>query len=767
MLIVLLNACNSTRYVPKDEYLLNSSHISIDNRDVSKEQLSPYIRQKPNKKILGFIRFHLWLYNKSDLEKDNKWNNWLRKNGEEPVIWQQSMTNRSREQLSLSLKNRGYYYVRVTDTVKLKKKKADVFYNIHTGWAYTVEKIKYSIPDSSIARLILADTIHTLLRRGMPFDSDILAKERKRIETHLKDNGYYSFGEEFISYSADTLNRKVVLELNVRNHTEQTEDNRLIETPYPQYRIRRLTVNANLSMQNLSERTSNPPDATADTLTQKTADFIIPRQFPVKSSTIAQSLYISPDSLYRISHVNQTYQHLVDLRNFQQVSFEFSEPFRQNDSLIRDLDCQIHLLPFEKQSFTIEPEITNSDGNLGGGINLSYQNRSLFYHAEIFDLKLKGMIEAVSTTQSALRFKTAMEYEAEVSLNIPKFLLSMQPERFIRRYNPKTVFSVLYNYQRRPYYTRSVFSTSMGYNWRGSEIISHVVRPVDINYVQLKNVDSKYAAYLEKYPYLKNSYQTHMVVSSNYTFTRDLQQVKKDDFLFIRTSFETAGLLLNTFVKMSAGDKQKPYQFLDNTYSQFIKGDVDLRYYYTVNANNRIVTRLFAGIGLPYGNSRTGSDDGQFMASMPFEKKYFAGGTKSMRGWRLRSLGPGSFVDSVSIAAYPNNTGDIKLETNIEYRFKLVWVMEGALFLDAGNVWDTRRDDTRVGANFDFKRFYREIALNTGFGLRFDFTYFIFSADLGMKLFDPANNRGWIFRSKPERGRIRDFNISIGFGYPF
>jgi outer membrane protein assembly factor BamA len=763
-----LNACHPTKYVPQNEYLLRAYEVELDNKNVKKEQVTPYIRQKPNKKIIG-MRFHLWLYNKSKLEKDNGWNRWLRKNGEEPVIWQQNLTDLSKEQLVLRLRNQGYYYAQVSDTVILKKKNADVHYRIKTGWPYVVSKLSYVIPDTAIARLILQDTVNTLIKPGMLFDAGILGNERKRVENNLKENGYYSFSEEFITYPADTAhkNRTVSLEMNVRPHREQTEDNQLIETPYPQFTVRSLTVNASLSMQNLMDESAN---VVVDTLHVGKIQFLMPPLFPVKASTIAQSMFIYPGSLYKISRVNRTYQYLQSLRNFRQVSIEFTEPPGQNSSLMRELDCRINLLPFLRQGYKVEMEGTNSDGNLGGGISLLYQNRSLFGRAEIFDMHLRGMIEAVSTTQSAFQFKTTMEYEAEATLNIPKFLLPVQLPWFVRRYNPKTAFSILYNYQRRPQYTRSVFSTSMGYNWRGSNIISHTIRPVDVNYVQLDNVNDQYNEYLEWYPYLKNSYQTHMVVSSNYTFIRDLRQIKKDDFLFIRTNFETAGLLLNTIFKMtdrSNNQTDKPYEILNNPYSQFVKGDVDLRYYYTINGNNRLVGRFFTGVGWPYGNSKTMTEDGHKLASMPFEKKYFSGGANSLRGWRLRSLGPGSFKDSISIASYPNNTGDIKLEANLEYRFKLVWVIEGAFFVDAGNVWDAHKDDKRVGADFDFKRFYREIAVDAGIGFRFDFTYFVLSIDTGMKLHDPAGYRGWVFNSIPERGRIRDFNLSIGIGYPF
>jgi hypothetical protein len=351
-------------------------------------------------------------------------------------------------------------------------------------------------------------------------------------------------------------------------------------------------------------------------------------------------------------------------------------------------------------------------------------------------------------------------------------LLPFRSNRFIKQYNPKTVFSILYNYQQYPeYYVRTVFNASVGYNWKGSEVISHTVRPLDVNFVKLPFINDDFEQKLEIYPYLKNSYQQHMVVSSSYGFVWDLRQAGRENYFFVRTNAEMAGLLLNTFFKMAGKPSaDAPYKIMDNAFSQFVKSDIDMRYYYTINGNNKLVGRIFVGVGWPYGNSATAGDGEASVASMPFEKKYYVGGANSIRGWRLRSLGPGSHRDTSSITAYPNNTGDIKLEANIEYRFKLIGRMDGALFMDAGNVWDTHKDKDREGADFSFDRFYREIALSGGAGLRFDFNYFILRADVGMKLHDPAGNGRWVFSPKPDGGKRvsrEDFCLSIGIDYPF
>jgi len=391
------------------------------------------------------------------------------------------------------------------------------------------------------------------------------------------------------------------------------------------------------------------------------------------------------------------------------------------------------------------------------------------------------LVEAVSSNKSVfgdLGWK--MEYEAEVTLNIPKLILPFfSTNTFSRKYNPNTAFSILYNYQQYPdYYLRTVFNTSFGYNWRGSDIISHLVKPLDVNFIQLpsKYLSETFKSNLDRFPYLKNSYQSHMVVSSSYTFVRDMRLLNRKNFFFVRTNIETAGLLLDAAYRLSGQTKEQgqPYKMFGNDFSQFVKGDIDLRYYHSIYGNNQMVTRFFAGVGLPYGNARTTvtNADGlsKTVVAMPFEKKYYSGGANSIRGWRLRSLGPGSYKDTISFSSYPNNTGDIKLEANLEYRFKLVWLIEGALFMDAGNVWDTQKDDDRPGANFSFDRFYREIAVSGGFGFRFDFKYVIIRTDLGMKLHDPAGAGRWTFTPRPNGNRRitwDDFCLSFAIGYPF
>jgi outer membrane protein assembly factor BamA len=522
----------------------------------------------------------------------------------------------------------------------------------------------------------------------------------------------------------------------------------------------------------------------SDTVRYGGIDFIIPQGFPVSASAIRNATFIFPDSLFRVSNVNRTYQHLNGLRNFQLITQEFTEIPDQTGLLERELDCVINLLPLFQQSYSLEFEGTYSERNLGGGARLTYHNRSLFGNAEFFNLRLRGFFETVPNQRRFFDFRSKLEYEAEASLNIPKFLLPIRSglsNRFTQNYNPSTTISMSYSYQQYPeYYVRTVFNTSFGYNWRGSVVNSHLVKPIDIIFVRLPEdyLRPDFLERLERFPSLRNSFRSHMIVSSNYTFVRDMRLMtpRRTNSFFTRFNIESAGLLLNAAYRISdqPKDSRGSYQMFGNNFSQFIKGDIDLRYYYTINGNNRMVFRTFAGMGIPYGNSKItiANADGETfntttIAAMPYEKKFHSGGANSMRGWRLRSLGPGSYEDEL-FTDYPNSTGDIKLEANLEYRFNLVWKMEGALFMDAGNVWDSRKDSDRPGANFSFDRFYREIALSGGLGLRFDFDFFIIRADLGMKMYNPVGNGRWVFNSTTNVRRLRDeFCLNIAIGYPF
>jgi hypothetical protein len=463
-----------------------------------------------------------------------------------------------------------------------------------------------------------------------------------------------------------------------------------------------------------------------------------------------------------VSNTEQTKAHLLSMKAYRLVNISYNELSELVNSPYSEklLDCNIQLTILSQQSFKIELEGTNSAGNLGGALNLIYQHKNLFHGAELFSMKLKGAYEAYTQPDSTL--SSTQEYGFETSLRIPKFLIPfLRSEGFIKKYNPSTTILASYNYQALPFYTRTMANATFGYNWKGGDYKEHIVNPLQLNLIKLLSIDPLFAARIDTSSYLAYSYKNVMILGGNYSFIFNNQKIKKSkDFWFLRINAETAGNMLGLVKKISgAKTTNGSYNVLGQPFAQYIRTDMDLRYNYTFNDVSSIVYRLFAGIGVPYGNSR----------ALPFEKQYFSGGANGIRAWQVRSVGPGSYIPKSN--TFLNQTGDIKLEANAEYRFKLFWILEGSLFLDAGNIWTYYDDKSRPGSQFAFNKFYKDLAVGMGTGFRFDFKFVIGRVDLGMKLRNPcdpslANGSKWIIARRPYNFR-NDFAIVLGIGYPF
>lgn len=751
----LLTSCGSTKYVPADNYLLDKYTVKSNDSRISKDELSGYIRQKPNKKILG-LKFHLSVYNLSG-EKDNWWNRWLRTIGEEPVILDPYQTKKTAAQLELYYRNKGYFNSIVRDSTGYRRKKARVIYELELNDPYRIRSVKYQFEDLGLKDHILADTAASLLKINELFDVDVLSAERERIEKNLKNKGYYNFSKEFIFFEADSANsnRRVDLTLVVKKYRYFREEGVFVEIPHPVYRIGKVNIISDY----------NPREALADSgiyfsgLDSLVTDSILilyRSRLNVKPGVILSSNYVIPGEIYRLNNISQTYRNLSSLQLFRMVAMDFAEEKETGSDEVRTLNCMIRLTPFTLQSYAVELEGTNSSGNIGGGGNFVYQHRNLFRGAENFDLRFKGAIETLKKSTTG-DFGNMIELGTEASLNIPKFLLPFKTEQFIKKFNPRTTLKLAYNYQRRPDYTRTVANASFGYVWRGNRYLTHIINPIELNLVKIPYKSPDFIDWLEG-RYIFYSYQPHLVSVSSYSLVFTNQNLQKNtDFLYFRLNTESAGNILYGLHQASAAEKvEGSYELFNTEFAQYIRGDIDIRVYNIINPYNSIVYRFFAGAGLPYSNS----------TALPFEKKYFSGGANSIRAWQVRNLGPGSYRELTS-GTYFNQTADIKLEANIEYRFKLFWVLEGALFADAGNIWAINRNDDREGALFKPGEFYKDIALGTGFGTRFDFSFFIFRLDLGIKTHDPSSPPGqkWIPGNRPLRRD--DFVLNLGIGYPF
>ncbi len=779
ILVTFITSCNPTKYVPDNKYLIKKLTIDIDNRKIEKKDLENYIKQKPNKKILGF-RFHLKIYNLSNIDKNNGFNLWLRRIGEEPIILDEYLARKSADQLNLYLKNKGYYNAKVVDTIIYKKKKALIKYSIKTNEPYIINQINYKIEDTLLTQKILKDTLNSLIKKNAIFDVDILEKERKRIEEYIRKQGYYDFVKQYIYFEADTSlkNNAVNLSIGIKKYSLINENEKIIYTNHKLYKINNIYINPNYQPKMLVPN-KGFIEGLIDTINYKGINFIIYNEYPFNKVILSQSIYIENGDLFNPIAINNTYSHLSSLKLYKLIDIQFKKNskidyFNPNDTAM--LDCYINMTPAKSQSYSIEIEGTNSSGNIGGATNFIYQHKTLLNSYEELNIKFHGALESLIDT---FEFNNAIELGCEARLNIHKFWLPFPTEQFIKKFNPKTSFALSYNYQKRPNYSGNIGNFEFGYVWQGNSFLTHALNPVEFNIVNIKK--SSYFEEQIKNTYLEHSYKNHLVTVTSYTLIFNNQNLRKiNNSIFIRYKIESAGNILWAFNKLTGKPQNEKYKLFGTDFSQFIKNDFETRYYNYIDENQKIAYRFFCGIGLPYGNSEV----------LPFEKKYFSGGANSIRAWKMRTVGPGS--DKIKVHTdYPNQSADIKLEANVEYRFKMIWIMEGALFIDAGNIWvfPTKKIKENDGSNiedselssiintpdealFKFNKFYKDIAIGTGFGLRFDFSFFIFRLDLGIKLRDPAfrlpsdpDPNKWILTNKSYINNKT--NLTLGIGYPF
>ena len=763
ILVLITSSCSPTKYVPEGESLLNDNHVHVNKEGIKKSDLLPYIKQKPNKRIFG-TRFYLGLYNLSNINKQKWPHKWLREIGEEPVVFDPYSANKSRDQIKSYVASKGYFDSQVTDTIKTADRRSEVYYNINLQPVYKIHKLYYEIADSNIKKLVYFDSSNCVIERGKPYDVDMLQAELSRFQRFVRDQGFYEFSGEHIYFRVDSTigNRQVDINYCIKNFAQIDDLSRIKLVPHTIYRVKNIYIYTDFVPKEALER-GDAYIKSLDTTNYKGYYFISPRgKLDVKYDLIIRSLYMKPGSVYNLSNTEQTQTHLLSLKVYRLVNIIYNNLNEPGNSGYSEmlLDCNIQLTLLSQQSFKVELEGTNSAGNLGGALNLIYQHKNLFHGAELFSMKLKGAYETYTQPDSSL--SSSQEFGFETSLRLPKFLLPiLKTDNFVKKYNPSTTILASYNYQALPFYTRTMANATFGYSWKAGSYKEHIVNPLQLNVVRLLSIDPTFAARIDSSSYLAYSYKNVMVLGGNYSFIFNNQKIKKArHFWFLRINAETAGNMLALYEKLSGANKTNgSYNVLGQPFAQYVRTDIDLRFNYIFNDVSSIVYRGFLGVGVPYGNSK----------ALPFEKQYFSGGANGMRAWQVRSLGPGSYVPPTT--TFLNQTGDIKLEANAEYRFKLFWILEGALFLDAGNIWNFYDDISRPGSQFKINTFYKDIAVGTGTGFRFDFKFVIGRVDLGMKLRNPCDptlvdGSKWIFLRRPYNFK-NDFAIVLGIGYPF
>lgn len=766
--LLLVSSCSTTKYVPDGNYLLNKVDIEVEDNVVNTNELTPYLRQRPNFKAFGLFRIHLGVYNLSGRDSSKKINRKLKEIGEAPVLYDPFLTFQSEKELQKYMKTKGYMHAEVSSSYKkVKDKKIDVSYKIVPNKPYRIREIENNFTtDPEIDSLLKTRNgyLNTKLKKGGLFDIDMMDDERERISSFLRRRGYYHFNKEYISFTADSSlgTHEVNLKMILKPYTEITPDGTEVEKKHQRYKIR----NINITTYNGST-TNSGNVGELDTLMYNEHITIYSNGKPlIQPHILEEYLRILPNSMYSDFMVERTYSRFNSLNILKTSNIKFHDLHNGQN----ELDCDITLYSAKPQSLSAELVGTNSSGDLGYEGNIGYAHKNVFRGSETFSIKAKYAQEAYSGASfSEIFSKYVLDFGGEVSLDIPRFIFPFLKSNFKRRIDASTQFKINYNYQIRPNtYKRTSISTGMKYMWNYRRYYRYTIDLIDLNYINITTDSSFNATYSgNKYSVLRESYSDHFIMSTGFSITFNNQlSAQRPNKTYYKASIETAGNILYGINKLAKSDKNSDgqYEVGNIPYSQYVKGELDYAYNQKLDERNHMVYHIGIGIAFPYGNASV----------IPFEKRFFGGGANGIRGWSVRNLGPGAYTSS----AYDENgkeikndqdfvkqTGDIKLLMNIEYRTKLFWKLEAAAFIDAGNIWTIKDYEAQPLGQFRFNSFYRQIALAYGLGLRFDFSYFLIRFDLGAKAYDPAKvaNR-WRFNDMTWK---EDCAFHFAIGYPF
>lgn len=726
--VVLLTSCAETKYVPDGSYLLDDVKVVVDgkhkDKNISAATMRSYVRQQGNVKWFSLLKLPLGLYSLSGRDSTRWYNKLLKTLGEPPVLFDSLQANRTVGELQQMLNNYGYMDSRVELWTRAKGRKKSAIYKVYPGESYRIGRLDYVINDPHIKEeLRLDDPRNWGLKPGSQFSVDELDKERKRITKQLNDIGYYRFHKDFISYEADTLggghsvNLKLILGLN---RTAANSD-----TLHTRYRIRRV-----------------------DFVSGDKNDSVL----HLRRKVLTESTYIRENAYYSGSDLQNTYNHFGRLGAVKYTNIQFRE---LPDTAL--LDCRIQLQTNKPSTVSFQPEGTNTAGDLGAAATLTYQNRNLFRGAENLTIELRGAYEAIEGLEGYSN-QDFVEYSLETRLKFPRFIMPFVNAETRRRINATSEVSLLYDMQDRPEFHRRLWSAAWRYRWAlPGNRYQYQLDLIDINYVLMPWISETFKTlYLDdvssRNAILRYNYQNLFITKTGFGFAYNNGKTA------LKTNIETAGNIFNLASGLTDASKNAEGQYMvfNVAYAQYVKADIDLTRVFQLDYSNQLVFHLGLGIAYPYGNS----------TQLPFEKRYFSGGANSLRGWAVRSIGPGRYKGRDGRIDFINQTGDMKLDLNAEYRTHLFWKLDGALFVDAGNIWTLRDYPGQPDGQFSLRNLPSQIAANYGLGFRFNFDYFIVRFDLGMKAVNPAFDEDEHYPLLHPRFS-RDFAFHFAVGLPF
>tara|TARA_A200000113_G_scaffold222434_1_gene236035 strand:- start:39 stop:2507 length:2469 start_codon:yes stop_codon:yes gene_type:complete len=803
LFIFIFGSCSITKHVPEDEFLLRKVKIEFLNSNnsntISKEELYDLLLQKPNRKVFSNFRFYLRLYNLSNQQridqkivkkqiKIDKINlkikqqnrsslildsNYIQKplkerklafgeriqnTGEAPVIYSALKLNRTKEQLKKYLFNKGYFKNEITDsTTVLDNGQIDIQYFIHLREPMYLSSIKYKCPEILISSYLDSIESNSFLKKGAIFDTDNLVKERNRINEFLTNSGFYNFNKEFIYFDIDTnyVSKTVDITLGIQNYKKIDKiNNSFKDLTHKQFKISKVNIQ-------IGDSSKFNNIAKLDSIENSFFKIVNYQPINFKSKVFKNSIFFKKDDYYKKSVAQQTYRSLISLGLFKYVNISF-------DTLTDNkLVGNIELTPSKTQNISLSLDGTNNERLFGFQGGIDYFNNNLFHGGEKILISLKSSFEIqlllTDSKETGISNKpNTTEFGPEFHFYLPKYLLINKIGNLRKHINPVTEFTGAFNIQDRPDYYRRNQELSFGWVFHENKTTTWHINPLLISIVDIE-INSDFQNQIESYndQYILSSFQDHVVAGGVFSFEYNGQNLSyNSNSLYLKTTFESAGGTLFNFHELINKDKNTltdSYDFLGIRYAHFQKATLDLRYYQGLSDRSKIVYRIYSGVGIPKKNL---SD------ALPFEKSFFAGGSNSLRAWRARSLGPGSYFED---STRYDKIGDIKFEGNVEARFPISKWIEGAFFVDFGNIWLIGYDSLRPEGKFNWNNVLDDIAIGTGFGLRLNFEFFILRADLAIPFKNPGipkDNNQWIFKSEKRDDHFSPL-LNLGIGYPF
>lgn len=770
--LLLLAACKSTYFVPDDQFLLQKNKVELayqDNIDV--EELQMYVKQKPNKAIFfNLWRVYLTSYNFLHNKKDNTQEFQEKKHGffgrlrlksvealgEAPVIFDSTKIAYSVLQMQTFLRNKGYYNSKInTEVIHNKKKKVKVIYRVLLGKPYKVKNITIDAPLPHLTSLIKQDSNNLPLKNGSLFDVNVLNNERLYISNLVQNRGYYDFNEYYVRYKVDTTlgNHLVNITIVIDNPLVQKENSdSLAVGKHLRYRIRNIYVQPDFNANNPNLLPTDTLVVLGDISRSRRSwkldttmiSFIYRDSLKYKTTPICKAIYFKQNKFYRIANHQETYHQLNNLGIFNYIKIDYKKI--SNDTVPK-MDVYIKMNSKKRHSISLEGQVTFREGFGGGGI-IVYKTKNPFRGLEQLEFRVRAFAENVKNAATN-QYIIGTDIGPQLSLRVPSLLFFPKlSQSLIKGSYPKTTVSSYFNYQNREEYRRWVFGLSNTYELTETKFKSHKfsfpewsVSYIDKSSPILKEINSIS-------PRLAASFRDYINAGIKYSYI--FNESTTNDAKHPRLLYANAnitGLLGSLLSPTNIFDKDSTGAMLLGgiRYSKFFKVDADFRKYYNVGVEKQLIFRSYAGLAIPFGKGEI---------AVPFDKLYFTGGANGVRGWKIRTLGPGSSVDTTNI----DKLGEIKIELNAEYRFRINSMIKGALFTDAGNIW--RLEDKDDKAVFHFNRFYKELAIAAGAGLRFDFTFLIARVDIGWPIVKPNG-------IESNGLKLDETEFNVGIGYPF